>query len=271
MPPHFGRTGHSDSLSDGGFRGIRPVMMWPVVLTVKGRYPMRRRPPLFLLTLFATALSFVSPASPAHAAPATVKMTFDAAPEPAVKGATITLIGRVWVGQTGNRARINFYFLKNGDPATAYAYQGFATTTDAGTFTRKFVAATTGTWKAVFAGTATRKNAARLDPVQVVQRRSKEIASYDSSTGSNGQTPTIRIPTEDYKAIATYSCEDEGYLFILWNGTPDVGEAASADQPSGTVALNGHLGARSGYFQVLAGEGCSWRLRIFSGIVTSQV
>ncbi|WP_153040574.1 hypothetical protein [Actinoplanes sp. TFC3] len=228
---------------------------------------------LILSALLTTALAVLSPAGPASAtpaAPAVVKMTFDAAPEPVVKGATITLTGRVWLKATGNRTKVNFYFQKAGTPASAYVYQGYATTTDAGTFTRRFTATTTGTWKAVFAGTASRKNAARVDEVQVVQRRSKEIATYGPLKGYYA-TPTIRIPSADYKAIATYSCEDDGLLVLVWNGQPDVGEAVGSDEVGGTVTLNGHLGARSGYFEVGTWPGCTWTLRIFAGIVTTQV
>lgn len=231
-----------------------------------------RRKPSFLLTLLTAAAALVAtsggPAQAAPAAPAAVKMAFDASPEPVVKGATVTLSGRVWIGATGNRSRVSFYFRKSGQ--AAYVYRGYATTTDAGTFTRRYVAETTGTWKAVFAGTAARKNAARLDAVQVVQRRSKLIQSWQG-TSSTWQSATLRVPTKDYKAIANYTCEDDGFFFVAWNGNPSGYESANASTASGTVTLNGHVGARTGYFDISTWLSCSWKLRVFSGVETVQV
>ena len=232
---------------------------------------MRRKPSLFLTLLTAAAALMATSsgaAQAAPAAPAAVKMSFDASPEPVVKGATVTLSGRVWIGAKGNRSRVSFYFRKGGQ--AAFVYRGYATTTDAGTFTRRYVAETTGTWKAVFAGTAARKNAARLDAVQVVQRRSKLIRSWQG-TSTTWQSPTLRVPTKDYKAIVNYSCEEDGFFFVAWNGDPSGYESANASTASGTVTLNGHAGARTGYFDISTWLDCSWTLRVFSGVETVQV
>ncbi|MGA5305428.1 hypothetical protein ACPCHT_36390 [Nucisporomicrobium flavum] len=239
---------------------------------------MRRKPSLFLTLLTAATALAATVAAPAQAAPAqaapsaqvAVKMTFNATPEPALKGSTVTLTGRVWVGATGNRGRVSFYFRKAGTASTAFTYRGYATTTDAGTFTRRYVADTTGTWKAVFAATTARKNAARLDAVQVVQRRSKLISDWQG-TSSTWQSPTLRVPTKDYKVIANYTCEEDGFLFVAWNGNPSGYESANASTSAGTVTLNGHAGARTGYFDVSTWINCSWRVRVFSGIENVQV
>ncbi|MEV4704537.1 hypothetical protein [Actinoplanes sp. NPDC049316] len=242
---------------------------------------MRRKPSLFL-TLLTTATALVATAGTAQAAPAApaapaaqtaVKMTFNATPEPALKGSTVTLTGRVWLGATGNRGKVSFYFRKAGTASTAFTYRGYANTNDAGNFTRRYVADTTGTWKAVFAGTAARKNAARLDAVQVVQRRSKQIADW-SEPSNQWTSPTIKVPTVDYKAIVSWDCtgSDFPYVIMTWEGKTDGYEyVTTSDKETGTLTLNGHEGGRSGFFGVATGSSCTWRLRVFSGIVNIQV
>jgi hypothetical protein len=220
----------------------------------------------------ASEAAVASPALAAASVPAAVKMTFDAAPEPVAKGATLTLTGRVWQAARGNRARVDFYFHANGTPANSYTHQGFATTTDAGTFRREAIAQTTGTWKAVYAGSTSRRNAARLDAVQVFQRRSREIAGWSQET-SSWQSPTLRIPTQDYKAIVSWTCTGESapFLYLIWTGEGGGSEYVHGAKPTGALTLNGHAGARRGYFKVSTSAGCAWRVRIFSGIVAFQV
>lgn len=199
-------------------------------------------------------------------------MTFDAAPSPVAKGAPVTLTGRVWQTARGNRARVDFYFHAAGAPANSYAHQGFATTTDAGTFKRTYTAQTTGTWKAVFAGSAGRRNAARLDFVQVFQRRSREIAGWSEQT-SSWQSPTVRIPTRDYKAIVSWTCADNGspFVYLTWTGEGGGFEYVHGAKPAGSLTLNGHAGAGKGFFKVSTSMECTWKVRVFSGIAAFQV
>jgi hypothetical protein len=199
-------------------------------------------------------------------------MTFDAAPSPVAKGAAVTLTGRVWQTARGNKARVDFYFHAAGAPANSYAHQGFATTTDAGTFSRSYTAQTTGTWKAVFAGSAGRRNAARLDFVQVYQRRSREIAGWSEQT-SSWQSPTIRIPTRDYKAIVSWTCADNDapFVYLTWTGEGGGFEYVHGAKPSGSLTLNGHAGAGKGFFKVSTSMECTWKVRVFSGIAAFQV
>ncbi|MEU8610860.1 hypothetical protein AB0C29_23015 [Actinoplanes sp. NPDC048791] len=206
------------------------------------------------------------------AAPAAVRMTFDAAPEPVAKGEAVSLTGRVWRTARGNQARVDFYFHANGTPANSFTYQGFATTTDAGHFSHRAVAQTTGTWKAVYAGSTSRRNAARLDAVQVFQRRSREIAGWSQQTGA-WQSPTIRIPTQDYKAIFSWTCPQEGspFVHLAWTGQGGGSEYVHGAKPTGTLTLNGHAGARNGFFKVSTSADCTWRVRVFSGIAAFQV
>ncbi|MEV8509210.1 hypothetical protein AB0368_30850 [Actinoplanes sp. NPDC051475] len=231
---------------------------------------MRRTSSLLLAFLTATVTLVAGAGTAAHAAQAAVKMTFNAAPEPVVKGAPVTLSGRVWIGATGNRSRVSFYFRQSG--TAAYAYKGFATATDAGIFTRRFTAETTGTWKAVFAGTAARKNAARLDAVQVIQRRSKEIVRWTGDS-AGWQSPTVKVPTVDFKAIVSWSCTepDFSFLYLTWEGKTNGYEYVGAEKQSGTLTLNGHEGGRLGFFNISTASNCSWTLRVFSGITTVQV
>ncbi|MFI5493542.1 hypothetical protein [Actinoplanes sp. NPDC051859] len=231
-----------------------------------------RRKPALLLSLLTVLVALVTAPAPAQAAPAAVKMTFNATPEPAIKGGTVTLSGRVWVGATGNTSRVSFYFRKAGTAATAFVYKGFTTATDAGTFIRRFTADTTGTWKAVFAGTAARKNAARLDAIQVVQTRSKEIASW-RGTSTPWKSRTIKVPTVDYKAIATWDCADPEFpfLYLTWEGKGSGYEYVGSERQRGTLTMNGHEGGRAGFFEVSSASGCSWTLRVFSGTTTVQV
>ncbi|MET0495550.1 MAG: hypothetical protein ABW000_20685 [Actinoplanes sp.] len=232
---------------------------------------MRRRPSLFLIAL-TTAVSLAAGiASPAlAAAPATMNMSFNAAPEPVTKGAIVTLTGRVWLGDTGNRTTISFYFRRAGTSSSNYVYKGFVTTTDSGAFTRRYQAETTGTWKAVYAGSASRKNTARLDHVQVVQRRAKQIASHKLTHG-DWQSANITIPERDYRAVVTYRCKGDGFLYLYWKSKNTFSEHANSSKSSDTLILNGHAGNRTGYFEVSTWLDCSWNLKVFSGVVTTQV
>lgn len=199
-------------------------------------------------------------------------MTFDATPSPVAKGGTVNLTGRVWRTATGNTTRVDFFFNAAGTPVNTYAYQGFAKTTDAGTFSRTFPAQTTGTWKAVFGGTTTRRNAARLDEVQVYQRRSREIAGWSEET-SSWQSPTLRIPTRDYKAIVSWTCTDSGspFIYLTWTGETGGFEYVHGAKPAGSLTLNGHAGAGKGFFKVSTSSECTWKVRVFSGIAAFQV
>jgi hypothetical protein len=237
----------------------------------------RRSVQLIVLSLVASLVGAqVAPAQAAppgvEAGPAAVRMTFDAGPEPVAKGSALTLTGRVWRTARGNTARVDFYFHAIGTPANSYTYQGFATTTDDGSFSGSYTALTTGTWKAVYAGSASRRNAARLDAVQVFQRRSREIAGWSEQTGS-WQSPTIRIPTRDYKAIISWTCAESGVpvVYLTWIGQGGGYEYVHGEMATGTVTLNGHGGARPGFFKVSASAGCAWRVRLFSGIAAFQV
>jgi hypothetical protein len=232
-----------------------------------------RRCSAFLLTALTVATTLLpGPAMSAQAAPAAVKMTFDAAPDPVARGATVTLTGRVWRTARGNQARVDFYFHANGTPANSYTYQGFATTTDAGDFSRSYLAQTTGTWKAVYGGSTSRRNAARLDTVQVFQRRSREVAGWSDQT-SSWQSPTIRIPTQDYKAITSWTCTETGspFLHLTWTGQGGGSEYVHGAKPAGTLTLNGHAGARRGFFKVSTSAGCTWKVRVFAGTTAFQV
>ena len=240
---------------------------------------MRRRPVLLLtaLAVVASALPLQATAAQAGSAvtpagPAAARMTFDAGPEPVAKGATVTLAGRVWRDKRREKARVEFYFHANGTPANSYTYQGFATTTPAGEFSRAYVAQTTGTWKAVFAGSPTLRNAARLDTVQVFQRRSREIAGWSEQTRS-WQSPSIRIPTRTYKAIMSWTCAPNSSPSIDLTWTADDGgtEYVRGAMPTGKLTLNGHVGARKGVFKVSTATDCTWRIRVFSGIAAFQV
>lgn len=204
--------------------------------------------------------------------PTPVKMTFDAAPEPVVKGATVTLTGRVWQTARGNQARVDFYFHAHGTPAGSYTHQGFTTTTDAGTFSRSYPAQTTGTWKAVYAGSPSRRNAARLDAVQVFQRRSREVAGWSAQT-SPWQSPAIRIPTQDYKALVSWTCPAAGppFVSLTWTGEGGGDEYVRGEQDTGALTLNGRAGGRRGIFKVSTSAGCAWRVRVFSGVTAFQV
>ncbi|MFI7547838.1 hypothetical protein [Actinoplanes sp. NPDC049599] len=240
---------------------------------------MRRRPVLLLTAVavataalpLSTASAVVDPVAP-QAGPAAVRMRFDAGPEPVAKGATITLAGRVWRAARGNKARVDFYFRAGGTPAGAFTYQGFAMTSDAGNFSRSYPALTTGTWKAVFAGSAGRRNAARLDAVQVFQRRSREIAGWAAQSNS-WRSPTIRIPTKDYKALVSWTCAGTGSPFIrlTWTGEGGGAEYVHGAKPAGTLTLNGHAGARKGFFKVSSAADCAWKVRVFAGITAFQV
>ena len=240
---------------------------------------MRRHPVLLLvaLTVAASALPLSAASAqagpaPAPATAAPVRMTFDAGPEPVAKGATVNLTGRVWRTARGNKARVDFYFHATGTPANSYTHQGFATTTDAGTFSRAYTAQTTGTWKAVFAGSAGRRNAARLDTVQVFQRRSREIAGWSEQT-SSWQSPTLRIPTADYKALVSWTCADNGspFIYLTWTGEGGGYEYVHGAKATGTLTLNGHAGGRKGFFKVSSSADCTWKVRVFSGIAAFQV
>ena len=221
------------------------------------------------LLLAAGTLLGVAPAA-VQAAPAPVNMTFNAAPEPLLQGRTITLAGRVWNKATGNRQPVLFYFRRAGTPT--WTYVGRATANDRGQFTRTATARFSGTWKAVRPATAARQAAERLDAVDVVRRAPRRIASY-SGTTSSWSSPTIRIPTADYRAYVAYRCTDPsgGFMHLRWHGQQYGFEVVSSSQATGTLTLNGHYGARGGHFEVSTWMDCSWWVNVYAGTVFQRV
>ncbi|GAA0562537.1 hypothetical protein GCM10010172_52200 [Paractinoplanes ferrugineus] len=93
-------------------------------------------------------------------------LSFNASPEPVKKGKKLTAAGTVKVdGKALSKATVQIYFKANG--AKAYSLKGSATTNSKGAFTKKFTAAKTGTWKAVYAGNTTKNTAGATDAVKV--------------------------------------------------------------------------------------------------------
>ncbi|WP_130509774.1 hypothetical protein [Krasilnikovia cinnamomea] len=213
----------------------------------------------------AAAVSLIGLAGPAAlAAPAPVQMTFNAAPEPADQGKALTLSGRVWLGATGNRSRVYFYFRRS--TATTWAYTGYADSDDRGYFSSRTTARYTGTWRAMYRGTATRGAITRLDAVAVLHRVPRRLVTY-TGTDSSWQGPRVVIPTADFQAVVTYRCPVGGYMYLRWNGDSFGYESVSSAKPAGTLTLNGHQGARSGYFDLDTWSGCTWKITVYSGTV----
>ncbi|WP_412744052.1 hypothetical protein [Krasilnikovia sp. MM14-A1004] len=213
----------------------------------------------------AAAASLIGMSGPAAlAAPAPVQMTFNAAPEPADQGQALTLSGRVWLGATGNRSRVYFYFRRANTPA--WVYTGYADSNDRGYFSTRTTARYSGTWRAMYRGTASRAAITRLDAVAVLHRVPRRLVTY-TGTSTSWQGPRIRIPTADFQAVATYRCPVGGYMYLHWNGDSFGFESVSSSTPSGTLTLNGHQGARSGYFDIDTYSDCSWTITVYSGTV----
>lgn len=191
-------------------------------------------------------------------------MVFDAGPEPVALGGTVTLSGRSWRGPAGNRGRINVTFQRYG--TIGFVLAAHATADDAGRFRMRVPARATGTWKATRAGTGS----ARLDTVQVLQRQPRQLVAYGGELTA-WQAPRVRIPSADYRAVVTYRCAADGYFSLHWNGDSNGFEYVSSTRPDGTITLNGHSGARGGYFEVSTWPDCVWSVRVFSGSVLVQV
>ncbi|GAA2464756.1 hypothetical protein [Winogradskya humida] len=90
----------------------------------------------------------------------------------------------------------------------------------------------------------------------------KLIASYSGDTEFNG--PRITVPNSDYEAIVSYKCDDDGFLYVSWNGTPYSYEEAHSSAGKGTVVLAGREGGSKGYFAIDTWLGCSWSLKVYS-------
>lgn len=88
------------------------------------------------------------------------------------------------------------------------------------------------------------------------------VYSYDGDEQWHG--PRVTLPSKKYQAIATYACEDSGFLYLSWHGEPYSYETAHSSQSSGTVTLNGEAGKHSGYFSIETWMGCSWSLKVYA-------
>jgi hypothetical protein len=94
------------------------------------------------------------------------KLSLNAAPEPVVKGKKIIAKGTLKIdGKVLSGAKVKVYFKAAG--AGGYTYQGTATTSGKGVYSKKFTATKSGTWKAVYAGSSTRNGANAADAVKV--------------------------------------------------------------------------------------------------------
>lgn len=99
-------------------------------------------------------------------------LTYNASPEPVKRGKSLTHKGQLkfdpysfgeMYGAKG--MTIKFYFRKNG--STSYVYKGSVVTGAGGKYSKKIVARDSGTWKAVYAGTAARQAQTKSDKVAV--------------------------------------------------------------------------------------------------------
>jgi hypothetical protein len=180
------------------------------------------------------------------------------------RGDTVRLSGRVWQGRIGNEAQVYFSFQKRG--TTTWAPAGSTRADSRGEFVKTVRATTTGTWKAATRASATRAATARGRLVNVLGTVPRQIATW-SAPASNWQSPRLRVPTREFKAVVNYRCPGSGWLYLTWNGDQNGYESASWSKPTGTVTLNGHRGARSGYFTVATWMDCAWSLKVYSGTV----
>jgi hypothetical protein len=87
------------------------------------------------------------------------------------------------------------------------------------------------------------------------------IASYDGDDQWNG--PRVLLPQKKYQAVVSYKCDNDGFLYVSWNGEPDVYEEAHASGAEGTVTLDGVKGHTRGYFAVNTWLGCSWSMKVY--------
>jgi hypothetical protein len=94
------------------------------------------------------------------------KLTLNASLEPVRQGRRITTKGLLKVDGKGYAAaRVKIWFKANG--ATTWTYKGTATTNAKGVYSKRFTAARSGVWKAVYAGDWKRVGAAAGDAVKV--------------------------------------------------------------------------------------------------------
>ncbi|MFC7533837.1 hypothetical protein [Actinoplanes sp. GCM10030250] len=221
-------------------------------------------PPRDLVLTTAAPATATRPAGSAPRRVTPVRMVLNASATTVNRGAVVTFSGRVWQAPTGNQAPVYFYFQKRG--TTAWTAAGSVRANSRGQYTKTVRATTTGTWKAAYRGTATRAATARGRLVNVLGTVPRQIAAY-SNPATNWQSPRLKISTVDYRAVATYRCANTGHLFLTWNGDNFGYESANSSQASGTVTLNGHRGARSGYFDVSTWLDCTWSLKVYAGTV----
>ncbi|WP_041832033.1 hypothetical protein [Actinoplanes sp. N902-109] len=90
----------------------------------------------------------------------------------------------------------------------------------------------------------------------------KLIAGYSGSTHWYG--PRLTLPARKYEAIATYTCDNGGFLYVSWNGEPYSYESAKSSDGSGTVVLQGVDGGTRGYFAVDSWLGCAWTMKVYA-------
>ncbi|WP_433792792.1 hypothetical protein [Actinoplanes sp. CA-252034] len=94
------------------------------------------------------------------------RLTLNASPEPVRKGEKITAKGLLRVDGKGYAAaKVKIWFRAN--DATNWTYKGTATTNAKGVYSKRFTAARSGVWKAVYAGDGKRSGAAAGDAVKV--------------------------------------------------------------------------------------------------------
>lgn len=218
-----------------------------------------------LISVLASAMLLGLAAPEASAAPAVrrpVSMVLTSSVTSVNQGATIRLTGRVWQGQTGNRTPVYFSFQRRG--TVAWVQAGYVWSTDRGDFAKTVRATSSGTWKATYRGTTTRAAAARGRIISVYGMAARQIA-FATATSSHWQSAKLRIPTTDYRAVASYNCSSGGGLTLSWDPDGLGFEYASAEtEPSGTAVLNGHAGAQTGYFEVWTST-CTWTLKVYAG------
>jgi hypothetical protein len=214
--------------------------------------------------LGATALGV-----PAQGAARTSTIRFNASPEPLVAGSQVTLSGTAGYSRSGNTGTVRFYF--RATRSTSFTYITWGKVAANGTFRVRTRQNTSGYWKALYSGNASRKSVVSGgDYVEARALRNVDVARFSRTDTGDYTGPVVRWSSDrSARATARVTCpgaSGNNFFYVYWTGKPVWGSSSvefpfkGGQSAAGTRYL--YPDENTGYLEVATQDDCSWTLTV---------
>lgn len=229
---------------------------------------MKRLFQLMLIPIVAL-LGTVALGVPVQAAARTSTIRFNAAPEPLVAGSQVTLSGTAGYSKSGNAGTVRFYF--RATKATKFTYITSGKVAANGTFKVRTRQGTSGYWKALYAGNASRKPVTSgTDYVEARALRDVAVVRFSHSDTGDYTGPVVRWSTDrSARTVVRVACpaaSANNFFYVYWTGKPTWGSSSVEVPFKGTAGASGtrylYPDEATGYIEIATQDQCVWTVII---------